>query len=295
MIETSIINSYDRIKSQINLKIDEYKELCVDDLGVLHSYFLVKHRDNLSFNANRDGIRSEIYAYANAICSAYNIDLKACNKKLGAVHNKYKNKPEHYEEVDKAVNELMILLRSKAVLPKAKTIDNKTAEVMDRISNFSQDEIDNLLAYIDNKKSNVKDNKNSRNSEFDERGLRDRELFSETVYELCTDFNVSIKRKVFEVFNYYSALHNDGIKMNYSIAYIICDNIGKDTNIGVYVGIDETENYFIIPLGARYLNENYNAYIKTAPIFDDNLEEFKNHVKAMLLTYYNYKYRGIYE
>lgn len=290
MIETSIINSYDRIKSQINLKIDEYKELCVDDLGVLHSYFLVKHRDNLSFNANRDGIRSEIYAYANAICSAYNIDLKACNKKLGAIHNKYKNKPEHYEEVDKAVSELMILLRSKAVLPKAKTIDNKTAEVMDRISNFSQDEIDNLLAYIDNKKSNVKDNKNSRNSEFNERGLRDRELFSEAVYELCTDFNVSIKRKVFGVFNYYSALHNDGIKMNYSIAYIICDNIGEDTNIGVYVGIDETENYFIIPLGARYLNENYNAYIKTVPIFDDNLEDFKNRVKAMLLTYYRYKY-----
>lgn len=295
MIEASIINSYDRIKSQINLKIDEYKELCVDDLGVLHSYFLVKHRDNLSFNANRDGIRSEIYAYANAICSAYNIDLKACNKKLGAIHNKYKNKPEHYEEVDKAVNELMILLRSKAVLPKAKTIDNKTAEVMDRISNFSQDEIDSLLAYIDNKEANVKDNKNSRDIEFNERGLRDRELFSEIVYELCADFNVSMKRKVFGVFNYYSALHNDGVKMNYSIAYIICDNIGKDTNIGVYVGIDETENYFIIPLGARYLNENYNAYIKTAPIFDDNLEEFKNHVKAMLLTYYNYKYRGIYE
>lgn len=295
MIETSIINSYDRIKSQINLKIDEYKELCVDDLGVLHSYFLVKHRDNLSFNANRDGIRSEIYAYANAICSAYNIDLKACNKKLGAIHNKYKNKPEHYEEVDKAVNELMISLRSKAVLPQAKIVDNKTAEVMDRISNFSQDEIDSLLAYIDNKETNVKDNKNSRSSEFNKYGLRDRELFSDVVYKLCFDFNVSKKSKIFKVFNYYSTLHNNGIKMNYSIAYIICDKIGEDTNIGVYVGIDETEHYFIIPLGARYLNENYGAYIKTAPTFVDSLEEFKSHVNTMLLTCYNYEYGDIYE
>ena len=295
MIETSVINSYDRILSQINSSIEEYKRLCVDELGVLHSYFLIKHRDNLSFNANRDGIRSEIYVYANAICNAYNIDLKSCNKKLSAVHNKYKNKPEHYEEVNKAIEELMVSLRSKLILPK--NILNKNedyAKVIDKIQGFSHDEISKLIEYLDSKDSNVIDTQHkfvpiSNNT-------NKTQNFNKLVHDICLSFNINLrdkynlKRLIFEVYNYNSTLHNDGVEMSYKEAYIICDEIKREKNIGVYVGIDEYDRYFVIPLGAQYLNQNYDAYIRTVPTFDDNTEDFKLHVDIMLSTYYNFKY-----
>ena len=78
--------------------------------------------------------------------------------------------------------------------------------------------------------------------------------------------------------------------MSYKEAYIICDEIKREKNIGVYVGIDEYDRYFVIPLGAQYLNQNYDAYIRTVPTFDDNVEDFKLHVDMMLSTYYNFKY-----
>lgn len=295
MIETSVINSYDRIMSQINSSIEEYKRLCVDELGVLHSYFLIKHRDNLSFNANRDGIRSEIYVYANAICNAYNIDLKSCNKKLSAVHNKYKNKPEHYEEVNKAIEELMISLRSKLILPK--NILNKNedyAKVIDKIQGFSHDEISKLIEYLDSKDSNVIDAQHkpvpiSNNT-------NKIQNFNKLVQDICFSFNINLrdkynlKRLIFEVYNYNSTLHNDGVEMSYKEAYIICDEIKREKNIGVYVGIDEYDRYFVIPLGAQYLNQNYDTYIRTVPTFDDSIEDFKLHVDIMLSKYYNLKY-----
>ena len=261
MLVNTMIKELEEVKKNVCDCFDEYKAILTKDdndlLSILYVYSMIKHRDNLSFNADSNGFRTKVFNLAkttvDVLNSQYNLnlDLAEINKSIGKVHNDTKNKGiDHFNCVNEAITSAMEDIR--------KSINN-----VDDSSNVIVDEV--IEEFSSGISRDVKDLLNIVN-----RGL-------------SANFNL---------YDYYKTLidYNTKEPINQRIAFMITDCIGnRDENIGVYIGMTRDHKFFVIPQGAGYINRNFNKYYTSGARYFDTFIEAAQCAIVYLRDFYSLK------
>lgn len=261
MLVNTMVKELEEVKKSIDECFEDYSYVLSSGdnemLSILSVYLKIKHRDNMSFNADNNGLRTRMFNLAKTsvdiLNSQYglNIDLTEMNKYLGKIHNDNKNKGnEHYINVNE-------------------TIDNTINELRKTISNNRADNtiVDSVLA------------------EFSTGIVRD-------VKDLVNILNQGLNAS-FSLYDYSKTLIDYNVKkpINQKTAFMITDAVGnRDENIGAYIGITHDNKFFAIPQGAGYINKTFNKYYTSGARYFNTFSDAAQFVAVHVRDFYRLKY-----
>ena len=235
-----------------------------DLIDIIRTYLLVKFRDNVSLEASdNDSMRSRLKRYFDTACTKITINKNDILKELSTLHNEHRNDKNHYDIMTSKIEEIIYKLRELNNM--GYTPIKSIIEQPEEIEPIHLDnEAENLCKLIDEK-------------------LKERNIMQNWS-------NIPLKN------NYIITEWTNGEPSNTvhcDRVFMVTDKVGdREHNIGCYYGKTSNGLYALSPQGVKYLNNLFNTYEKSTPMFFTNRDEFINTLITMIERFYNLKYNS---